>query len=82
MIYFTVAAYDPTRAEFNYYEYFILLFDKDLNIVEVRKLKGKHTKSEYYDSILIDGLKQSNSHWHKIVNGKHWYIYIVGYRIF
>jgi hypothetical protein len=81
-IFYKSPDYDPTRSEFNYYERYILLFDKKLNIVEVRKLKSRYTTSEYYDPILINGLKHSTGHWRKTVEGRDWYVYIVGYRVF
>ncbi|MDR1003548.1 MAG: hypothetical protein LBL97_00850 [Prevotellaceae bacterium] len=74
--------YDPDRAEFNYYEYFVLLFDKDLNVIEVRQQKRQYTTSEYYDRIFIDGLKKSKGMWHKTIEGRKWYISIIGYRVF
>ncbi|MDR1004650.1 MAG: hypothetical protein LBL97_06575 [Prevotellaceae bacterium] len=81
-LYYYGPAYDPTLPDFNYNESYYILFDNDLNIIEVRKAKKRPHASEYYDRIFIDGLKKSKNMWHKIIEGRKWYVALVSYRVF
>ena len=72
---------------YNYEEYYMLsiffiLFDKNLNIVEVRIMKRPHNEKFYYDSILIVALKNTTGMWHKTVEDKEWYTYLHRQRIY
>ena len=72
---------------YNYEEYYMLssffiLFDKNLNIVEVRIMKRPHNEEFYYDNILIEALKSTTGMWHKTVDDKEWYIYLHSQRIY
>ena len=67
--------------EYNMWSLFFILFDKNLNIVEVRIMKRPRNEEFYYDSIFIEALKSTAGMWHKTVEGKEWYIYLHGQRI-
>jgi len=63
---------------FNITERFFVLFDKDLNISEIRIMYRKYANNErfYYDSIFVNALKSTNGRWHKTIQNKKWYIYL------
>lgn len=70
--------------EYNVYECFYILFDKNLNIKEVRIMDRKYAynKRFYYDNIFIETLKNTTGMWSKIVDNKEWYIYMHRQRIY
>jgi hypothetical protein len=65
-------------SEFNVFEYFYILFDKDLNIEEIRMSYRNYADNKrfYYDSIFVDALKTSTGRWYKTGVDKEWYIYL------
>jgi len=70
--------------EYNVYEYFVILFDKNLDIKEVRIMYRKYADNErfYYDNIFIDALKSTTGMWHKTVENQEWYTYLYRQRIY
>lgn len=63
--------------ELNQRIYFTILFDEDLNIVEVRQLPPKIVhKGLLYKEFFIDTLKRTTGMWHKTTGNRAWYIYI------
>jgi len=68
--------------EYNMLSLFFILFDKNLNIVEVRIMKRPRNEEFYYDDILIEALKSTTGMWHKTVDNKEWYIYLHSQRIY
>lgn len=74
---------DYNYDEFNVNEYFFMLFDKDLNIKEIRIMHKKYAPKErpYYDSIFINALKSTAGMWHKTVENQKWYIYLHRQRV-
>jgi len=75
---------DYNYNEYNVYEHFIILFDKDLNIKEIRIMHRKYAGKErpYYDTIFINALKGTAGMWHKTVENQKWYIYLHWQRIY
>lgn len=70
--------------EYNIYEYFIVLFDENLKIRDVRILyrKGYNNERFFYDSIFVNALKNTTGMWHKIIGGKQWYTYLHRQKIY
>jgi len=70
--------------EYNVYEYFFILFDKNLDIKEVRIMYRKYADNErfYYDSIFIEALKNTTGMWYKTVENQEWYIYLHRQKIY
>lgn len=70
--------------EYNIYERFFVLFDKNMCIKEVRIMYREYANNErfYYDSIFIDALKDTNGMWHKTIENKGWYVYLHSQRIY
>jgi hypothetical protein len=70
--------------EYNIYEYFFILFNKNIEIKEVRIMYRKYNdnKRYYYDSIFVDALKNTSGMWHKTTEDKEWYIYFHRQRIY
>lgn len=64
--------------EYNVYEHFILLFDENLDIKEVRIINRKHrdNKRSYYDTIFVEALESTRGMWHKTIENKKWYFHI------
>jgi hypothetical protein len=83
-IFYNSPYYDSTQEDaFNRREIFFLLFDSELNIVEVRIKRSPYDLSyAYYYHIFIDGLKRSKGQWHKTVKGEKWYIGMIPYLVF
>ena len=74
---------DYNYNEYNMIEYFFILFDRNLEIKEVRIMKKKQDEKRfYYDNIFIDAFKSTNGMWHKTVEGKRWYIYMHQIRVY
>lgn len=75
---------DYNYNEYNVYEHFFILFDKDLNIKEIRIMHTKYAGKErpYYDTIFINALKGTTGMWHKTVENQKWYIYLHRQRIY
>lgn len=69
--------------EFNILERFHILFAKDLSIEEVRILYRESDSKFYYESILIDALKNTTGRWHKTTKeDKEWYTYLHSQKIY
>jgi hypothetical protein len=70
--------------EYGVYECFFILFDKNLDIKEVRIMYRKYAENKrfYYDSIFIEALKNTAGMWHKTVENKEWYTYLHRQRIY
>lgn len=70
--------------EFNNLENFIILFDTNLNIKEVRILSRQPVDSTkyYYESLFIEALKNTYGMWHTDVKRKDWYIYLHRQKIY
>ena len=75
---------DYNYNEYNVYEHFFILFDKDLNIKEIRIMHRKYAGKErpYYDTIFINALKGKTGMWRKTVENQKWYIYLHRQRIY
>lgn len=75
---------DYNYNEYNVYEHFFILFDKDLNIKEIRIMHRKYAGKErpYYDTIFINALKGTTGMWRKTVENQKWYIYLHRQRIY
>lgn len=68
---------DYDYIELNQRIIFSILFDKDLNIVEVRQLPHKFLhKEDCYKKLFVDVLKSTKGMWRKTVEGKEWYVYL------
>lgn len=72
------------HSEFNVLEFFFILFDENLNIVEVRIMHRNYAENKrfYYDSIFVNALKNSKGRWNKTIPDNGWYTYIHRHRIF
>ena len=70
--------------EYNMIEYFIILFNKNLDIIEVRIVyrSGYNNKRFYYDSIFVDAIKSTSEMWHKTVENQEWYVYLHRQRVY
>ena len=70
--------------EYNVHENFFILFDKNLDIKEVRIMYRNNANNErfYYDNIFIDALKNTVGMWNKIVEDAEWYVYLHRQRIY
>lgn len=70
--------------EFNTLDRFWILFDKNLNIIEVRIMYRPHVKNQnfYYDDIFINAIKNTSGKWHKTVENKKYYVYLIQIRIY
>jgi len=44
--------------------------------------KYADNERSYYDSIIVDALKNTIDMWHKTIEGQKWYIYLYRYRIY
>jgi hypothetical protein len=73
--------------DYNIIEFYYLLFDKDLNIREVRVL-DLHKRPNDYDKIrqsinvvLIDALQNTEGQWMEKIPDKKWYVYIYRHTI-
>ncbi|GAK37019.1 hypothetical protein JCM15093_2233 [Bacteroides graminisolvens DSM 19988 = JCM 15093] len=66
------------------HEYFIVLFDENLKIREVRILyrKGYNNERFFYDSIFVNALKNTTGMWHKTIENKKWYTYLHRQKIY
>lgn len=69
--------------EYNIIEHFSVLFDKDLNIVEIRISHRQFANNRrfYYDNVLMEAIKKTKSQWRKTVDGKKWYVCFFSYRV-
>jgi len=68
--------------EYNMLENFFILFDKNLDIVEIRIMKRPRNEKFYYNNIFIEALKSTKGMWHKTVENKEWYYYLHRQRIY
>ncbi len=73
-----------TYEEYNVDEYFIILFDKNLDIKEVRIMHRKYANNKrfYYDSIFINALKNTTGMWYKTIENQKWHTYLHRQRIY
>lgn len=65
--------------EFNVLERFFVLFNKKLEIVEVRIMYRQYANNErfYYDSIFVNAIKSTSGMWYKTVKDKNYYTYLI-----
>lgn len=68
---------DYDYIELNQRIVFSILFDKNLNIVEVRQLPHNFLhKEKLYKKLFADTFKKTTGMWHQTVKGKEWYVYL------
>lgn len=79
--YYNQEGYD--YIELNQRIVFSILFDDNLNIIEVRQLPPRFLrKEECYKKLFINILKSTAGMWHKTIEHKEWYIYWYVTRLF
>lgn len=79
--YYNQEGYD--NVELNQRIVFSILFDKNLNIIEVRQLPPHFLrKEECYKKLFIDILNNTAGMWHKTIEHKEWYVYWYITRLF
>lgn len=79
--YYNQEGYD--NVELNQRIIFSILFDKNLNIIEVRQLPPHFLrKEEFYKKLFANILKNTTSMWHKTIEHKEWYVYWYVTRLF
>ena len=79
--YYNQEGYD--NVELNQRIVFSILFDKNLNIIEVRQLPPHFLrKEECYKKLFIDILNNTTGMWHKTIEHKEWYVYWYVTRLF
>lgn len=79
--YYNQEGYD--YIELNQRIVFSILFDKNLNIIEVRQLPPHFLrKEECYKKLFTNILKSTIGMWHKTIEHKEWYVYWYVTRLF
>ena len=79
--YYNQEGYD--NVELNQRIIFSILFDKNLNIIEVRQLPPHFLrKEECYKKLFANILKKTTGMWHKTIEHKKWYVYWYVTRLF
>ena len=76
--------YMLTQFDDGYTQYirFFILFDKDLNVVEVRQFPpGFKHKEKQTKPLFVKILKSTSGMWHTMETNKKWYVTICGVRI-
>ena len=67
---------DSAYNELNQRVFICLLFDKDLNIKEIRFLPPAISyRREYYEKLFTRIAKSTQGQWKKAIANKNWYVY-------
>ena len=73
----------PTYNELNYVVLLSILFDKHLNIKEIRIIKPIFPyHREYYENLFIQIAKSTQGKWKKTTENRDWYIHFIAERFF
>ena len=83
-LYVRYSYYMQTQFDDGYTQYirFFILFDKDLNVVEVRQFPPGFThKEKLTRPLFVEILKSTSGMWHTMTTNKKWYVAFYGLRI-